>query len=43
MAVACRIVKRLDAEDSMDTYQRIGRILYSEVEKQKFGRCEVED
>ena len=40
MGVACPVVRRLDAEDSMGTYERIGRILYSRAKKQKFGRYE---
>lgn len=37
VAVVCRAVKRLNAEDSMGTYERLGRILYSRAE---LGRCE---
>ena len=40
LAVVCHIVKRLNAEDGMGTYKRLGRILYSRAEKCKLGRCE---
>ncbi|KAN0118500.1 hypothetical protein V8E52_005230 [Russula decolorans] len=40
--VVCRIVKRLNAEDGMGTYERLGRILYSRAEKRKLGRLNIE-
>jgi hypothetical protein len=40
VAVVCRVVNRLNAEDSTGTYEWLGRILYSKIEKRKLGRCE---
>jgi hypothetical protein len=39
-AAVCRIVKSLNAEDGMGTYERLGRIPYSRAERRKLGRCE---
>ncbi|KAI0270849.1 hypothetical protein BGY98DRAFT_1179713 [Russula aff. rugulosa BPL654] len=38
VAVVCRVVNRLNAEDSTGTYEWLGRILYSKIEKRKLGR-----
>jgi hypothetical protein len=38
--LVCRIVRRLNAEDGMGTYERLGTILYSRDEKRKLGGCE---
>jgi hypothetical protein len=37
VVVVCRIVKSLNAEDGMGTYERIP---YSRAERRKLGRCE---
>ena len=42
VVVVCRIVKGLNAEDGMGTYERLRRILYSRAEKRKLGKCEDE-
>jgi hypothetical protein len=42
VAAVCRIVKGLNAEDGIETYERLRAMLYTRAEnlKRKLGRCE---